>query len=121
MSTEGFTLIEVLVAFAIMALSLVALFQAIGQSSRNIAVASKVEEAVLLGRSKLTEISMMGTLLDHRKRGTFPGGYRWELVIASEVDQDLGSWLHLDVTWGGPDQAAHRRRLTTFVVVRQSQ
>jgi len=50
---KGFTLVEVLIAFAILAVVMVSLYEASGTSLRSFAAAANVERAVLIAQSKL--------------------------------------------------------------------
>lgn len=76
---RGFTLIEALIAFAILALTLVALYGAMGTGLRGMALSSRLDEAVLVAESRLAELGELKTLsgpIDGAVEGT---GYRWRV------------------------------------------
>ena len=50
---KGFTLVEVLIAFAILAVVMVSLYEASGTGLRSFEAAANVERAVLIAQSKL--------------------------------------------------------------------
>ena len=77
---SGFSLLEVLVAFAIMAISLVVLYRTSGGSVRAVADAELYERAVRTSRSVLAlqaGVPESGVLLDGVQ-----GGLRWQLRSA---------------------------------------
>ncbi len=119
-NSDGFTLIEVLISLAIMAIVLVAVFKLHAQSlSMNVATRFHTTAALLL-QTKLTEIT--STPLDElaSDSGDFAQaftGYRWQSVI-EDIDTDtLGpvsaQLKRITITiMFGPDQ--YRYDLTTY-------
>ena len=87
MSNErGFTLIETLVAFTILALSLTALYAAFGTSLRGLERAGNAEEASLLAESKLEELRVARAVPDQSQTGAFDTKpYRWRLTTKAEA------------------------------------
>lgn len=82
---RGFTLIETLVAFAILALSLTALYAAFGTSLRGLERAGNAEEAALLAESKLEEVRVARAAPEQSQSGDFDTKpYRWILTTKSE-------------------------------------
>ena len=78
---DGFSLLEVLVAFAIMALALGALYQALGGSLRGVGAAGASTRAVLLAQSVLDLYDLVppeGLAED----GVTADGLAWELRSA---------------------------------------
>ena len=55
-SRGGFTLLEVLIAFAILAVAMTALMQAFSQGLRGLEVAEDYATAIMLARSKMAEV-----------------------------------------------------------------
>ncbi|HYZ31471.1 MAG TPA: prepilin-type N-terminal cleavage/methylation domain-containing protein [Crenalkalicoccus sp.] len=76
----GFTLIEALVAFAIAAMGLVALFQGSLVGLRASQVAGRYEEALTRARSRLAALET-APLTAGDRRGDDGGGYRWRVRI----------------------------------------
>lgn len=85
-STPGFTLLEVLVAFAILAISLGAVYQAFGIGARNARASEAYTVAVLLAESELAAAGVETPLFPGAEEGTF-GRYNWRRTVipASET------------------------------------
>ena len=106
----GFTLIEVLVAFAILVLALTALLRVFSTGLDSIGVAERYASATMLARSVLDEIGAEIPLVADELSGDAGDGFTWNVqiarsaVIAPNVDTD--SWLvpydvAVTVTWEG--------------------
>jgi len=80
-SQDGFTLLEVLVAVMIMALSLGALLQQFAQASRAGAASSDSTRAAMYAREKLEELKTMQDFGEFSAGGTFDDGYEWETRV----------------------------------------
>lgn len=86
MNARGFTIVEALVAFAILALSLVALYGALGTSLGGLARATRHDEAVMALTAKLTEITAMRAL-PPALEGTIEGTpFRWRIERLAEAE-----------------------------------
>jgi len=77
---RGFTLIEVVVAFAILALSLGALYESFGGSLRRSSTAGKRELAALRAESLLAEFRGSGGLLPQPRAGRDASGHEWRIT-----------------------------------------
>ena len=75
----GFTLLEVVVATAIAALALVALFQTGSAGLFTAGEAARVAEAVDRAQSHLAAIADVGTIAPGETEGDDGGGYHWRL------------------------------------------
>lgn len=106
---HGFTLIEILVAltmFAVVGGTLLQLFEGgLRASSR----AADYTHAVLLARSKLTELLAYNDLRPGVIEGEFEGGYRWQAVLNEFPEEEPSQAtrlkpldLRLTVAWGEP-------------------
>jgi len=78
-------LLEVLVAFAILAVSLGAVYQAFGVGARNARAAEFYTVAALLADSRLAAAGIETPLISGATEGAF-GRYRWRQVIAPAID-----------------------------------
>ena len=124
MKQKGFTLIEVMVAFTIMALALAALLQAFSSGLRNIGVAESYAVAAMEARSKLAEAGQVIDLEPGETGGDLDSGGTWRAVIAPhETDtsgfEEIGAQLKaftvdVTVTWDdGRDLTLRSLRLAT--------
>ena len=127
---RGFTLIEIMVAFGVLALGLTLLLGTLSGASRQLRQAGDAGQAALHAQSLLVERSD-ALLRPGRLAGTFENGrYRWQLEVApwrdpqpqatqAPEDPFAARLLHvrLDVAWGeGTPQ--QRLQLTSLRLVR---
>lgn len=124
----GFTLLEVLLAFVIFALSFTVVLDILGGSMRNSIKAREFTEAALLGQSLMDLVGNEIPIGEGSLGGEAPGGYRWELVITPYTPRYDGDrslelaaisgtvlyWVDLDVAWG----ESPRDRQVHFATVR---
>ena len=81
---KGFTLMEVMVAMAILAIALVSIFQLQSQSISMATDSRFLTTAALLAQSKMVEIETQSTLSNKTESGDFGPDYpqyAWQLVI----------------------------------------
>lgn len=84
---RGYTLIEVVVAFGLLAAALAMLLGAQTQASRQVADADKAGRAAIYARSLLDEAGVGEALSVGRRDGQFEDGrYRWEWEVQPYVD-----------------------------------
>ncbi|MEO8364753.1 MAG: prepilin-type N-terminal cleavage/methylation domain-containing protein [Pseudoxanthomonas sp.] len=84
---RGFTLIEVVVAFALLALALTFLLASLSGAARQVRIAGDSSRATLYAQSLLAQVGVGETLQPGRRQGNFNAGrYRWVLDIAPYVD-----------------------------------
>ena len=86
-SRGGFTLLEVLVAFVILSVSLVALMRGFSSGLNAVGAAGDYQIATMLARSKIDEIGPVIELTEGHHAGTFENGYEWQAEITA---YDLG-------------------------------
>lgn len=102
----GFTLIEVLVAFAVLAIVLVPLLQVFGGGLGSTQTARAYTQAALLARSKLDEMGVEAPLVEGEETGTFDApGFRWR----SEVTRDTSEVIAPEPPAGSRDSRRSRR------------
>jgi general secretion pathway protein I len=87
-SSRGFTLLEVIVAFSIAALSLSALLAIFSTGLRNAHVSREYSVAVELAESRLARIGAADPLEPGEWEGRFDQKYRWRTAIAAYTDYD---------------------------------
>lgn len=110
----GFTLVETLVAFVILSLSLMALFTAVSQAARGDWRARMEAKALRIGRSRIDEAGLTLPLRAGVEEGR-ESGFRWRLSIAPYGEaRPRAYWIRVTVR---PDSAdSPRVRLTTLAL-----
>ncbi len=104
---DGFSLLEVIVALAIMAMGFTAVLNLFSSSIRSVGMSDQYLKAVTLASSKLSELELRDFQTD-TLAGTFEDerGYRWEMNV-NPYDSPLNdpesriqlSEVHLNVYW----------------------
>lgn len=82
----GFSLLEILVAFVIMAMALGVIMRVFSGSLNNVEAARRHAQAVLIAESKLAALGVETPLVDGEASGEMPGNYRWRSRIQREAD-----------------------------------
>ena len=128
---RGFSLLEILVAFSILALSLGVLMQIFSGSLRNADVTHDQAQAVALAQSLLASAGVEATLIAGDSAGVLDDKFRWLLRVNPFVQEPrpgetepVRSPLLLDlwevtvrVAWGGDSRLPERAlTLTTLRV-----
>ena len=95
---NGFTLIEVLLAMALLAIGLVAVYQSQSQSISMSTDSRFMTTAALLAQSKMVEVEAGSTLVNHSEDGDFGSDYSqytWHLEVG---DTQLPQFKKIEVT-----------------------
>ena len=79
--SQGFSLIEILVAFMILAMSLTVIFRIFSGGTRNVALSEDYAQAVLVAQSKLSTIGVSEPLERGVTAGEWGPGFRWEREV----------------------------------------
>jgi general secretion pathway protein I len=79
--SHGFTLVEVLVSLAILALGFTALFEGLGDGGLAASVADRQRVATEAAQSLLDELGQTRPLVDGESEGDFAAGEHWRLSI----------------------------------------
>ena len=126
---RGYSLLEIVVAFGVLAVALSLLLGALSGGTRQVRWAADSGRAALHAQSLLDEVGVGEVLAPGRRDGEFAGGrYRWVLDVAPYVDADRPPappgdpfaprllQLRLQVSWGegGPRE---RLELNTLRLV----
>ena len=94
---RGFSLIEVLVAFMILAMSLTVIYRIFSGGLRNVAVSEDYARAVLVAESQLSAIGITEPLERGVSSGEWGERFRWERVVENyqpwEQDKQLTTKL----------------------------
>lgn len=123
---RGMSLLELLVAFSILALSLGVLYKAIGGSARNVMDAERYQRAVLLGESLLS--ARDAVTADGWSEEGQSAGYAWS-VRSSPLETEAGRRnpgapaLHqvdIRIDWSGESDMARSLHLSTLRPQRKS-
>jgi len=81
MRRRGFTLIEVVVALAILGVGLIVIIELFSGGLRLGKVAEEYTKAVGYGRMKMEEIALSRGLAEGEEEGQFDNDYRWRVEI----------------------------------------
>lgn len=116
---SGFSLLEMAVAIAILALALGALYQAVSGATRNIRTGEKYAYGVELARSLLADNALISTQ-GASARGKTGGGFSWA-VLSSPVNfpkstMPKGVLHNLEVTVSWSDGVKRRQVVLHSVV-----
>ena len=116
---RGFSLLEMVVAMAILAFSLAALYQAVSGATRNVRSGEKYAYGVELARSVLADNALISTD-GVSKRGETEGGFNWQ-VLSSPVSLpktgiSRGALHQLEVTVSWQDGQKQRQVVLHSVV-----
>lgn len=101
--SQGFTLIEVLVAFSILSLTLAALFSLLSTSTRNTRIAGEYGDAMVHAESMMAQLGVTGPLRTGTTRGHFDDDFMWTLQVTKRprrerLERREINWDLLDVT-----------------------
>ncbi len=110
MNRRGFTLVEVLVALAVLTIALSGMMQIFSTGMRAAASAEARTIAVLLARSQLAAIGVETPLAAGDSEGEWDERFRWTASVSPYQDPGLGEAtaagvphrVRVTVSWGGP-------------------
>jgi len=113
---SGFTLVEVLVATAVLAIGLLAVLAAFSMATRVSSIASKDTTTALLAERKLADIQIQEPtqLAAGVTRGTFAPAhpdYSWEITVYRPDDFNV---IRIDLTVYDPQSSATRFTTALF-------
>ena len=126
-SDSGFTLIEVLVSFAILVAAVSLLQGGFGGGWRSIRAADQETEALEIAKAKLAALGVETALTSGVAEGDAGGGFSWRSVIephgAAASDEagkvPRGYWTTMQVRWNdGRARDGRQISLTTLKILR---
>ena len=85
----GFSLLEVLVAFSVLALSLGVLLEIFSTALRGVGLSEQYSEAAFLAESRLASVGVDIPLESGALESGEEQGYRWEVNVAPYTGEDL--------------------------------
>jgi general secretion pathway protein I len=94
-STTGFTLIEVVVAMAILSVGITVIIELFSGSLRLVRASGEYTKAVHYGRIKIEEMTVKPTINEGIEEGEFEGTYRWQVdvkrvnLLPSRIETDF--------------------------------
>jgi general secretion pathway protein I len=90
---RGFSLIEILVAFVILAMSLSVIFRIFSGGLRNVALSEDYARAVLVAESQLAAVGVSEPLVRGVTTGEWDQRFRWQRVIEQYLPWEQGKEL----------------------------
>ena len=115
---RGFTLLEVLIAFVILAVSMTVILQVFSSGMRGARLADAYVTATLLAKSVLAETGVETPLVEGEDGGDFDNGFKWRRVVTLYEDEAMPETLGLpvaayrvtvEVSWDDGARSASRR------------
>lgn len=116
---QGFSLLEVIAAIAVLAIAFAALMQVAGSSLSLTARANERTQAALRARTLLDSAFVMDPVQEGETEGRFDDTYRWRMNVSRyqlpdvrPADDGVSSPIYrldLDVIWGRDDAERHAR------------
>ena len=121
---HGFTLLEAMVALAILAVGLAEFYRTFGAGLQAEAAVQREREAVGAADRLMAELGRLRPVRDGVTAGELPGGQRWTLRLEpiGNVDQDNPSRLasgHLATLTVGPAGRGSAWQVRTIVIARE--
>lgn len=114
-SQSGFSLLEILMAFAILSLSLGVLLRIFGGGGQIASTADEYSRAIIVAESLMATLGIESPLKPGETSGQIGDSYRWilrvELYPVDEADMSSANfgykpyWVNLTVEWGEIDDA----------------
>ena len=134
-AAAGFTLLEVLLAFVVFAISFAVVLQILSGSMRNTVRAREYTESALIAQSVMDQVGLDIPLEEGTRANGDSGDYRWTVDVALfagnetsaravELSDETGITLlevFLDVSWGEGDRERHSEFSTVRAVLADHQ
>lgn len=117
-SYKGFTLVEILATFVLIAIIVPVAMKGISLSTRMGSQAKRQIEAGTLAETKLTDFLLSGDWINGDQSGEFTddkADYRWSLELEDWEKEESMQQLDLNVEWTDASGKTHSVVLTTLV------
>ena len=107
---SGFTLLETLVALAVLAIALGVIYQIFGTSLRNMQYAKEYSTAQMLAESKLSELGKGIPVQEGAFEGKFDNQYGWQMDVTQlpftqDESEELKKYkIDFKVIWGSGER-----------------
>lgn len=132
LNQQGFTLLEVVSALAILALGLAMAMQAAGGAMNQSRIAAEQTHAALLAQTAMDGLGAVEPLEEGDYRGEFDHGYRWHATVRpyqlpggdelAELGQSVELFqVDLEVEWQRGDRPMRSRFSTLRAMYRRTQ
>jgi prepilin-type N-terminal cleavage/methylation domain-containing protein len=115
---KGFTLVEILATFVLIAIILPAVMEGISLSMKLGAKSKRQIEAAALAETKLAEFVLSGDYDSGNQSGEFDddeSGYKWSLEVEDWKEEDSMQQLLMTVDWTDSAGTDHSVSLSTLV------
>lgn len=92
-AARGFTLLEIMIALAILGIALTVILQQFSTGLKTVRVTRDYTNALIHARENLEEFCLAKKLSEKEESGEFEDGYKWRVVIApyEEEEKNEGS------------------------------
>jgi len=81
-SEKGFTLLEIMVAVAILGIALTVILQQFSAGLKTVMISREYTNALIHAREKLEEFCLEKEVSEKEESGDFEDGYKWRVVIS---------------------------------------
>ena len=88
MNKKAFTLLEIMVAIAILGIALTIILQQFSTGLKTVTVTRDYTKALIHAREKLEEFCLAKKLSETEESGEFEDGYKWRVVIAPYEEEN---------------------------------
>ncbi len=120
---DGFTLIEILVAMSVLAISLVVIFQVFSGGLKSSTLSERYTRAIFYAREKMEEILLSDELTEAVTEGEFEDSFKWraEVALVEPVKEDEPKLpfdifnIKVEVWWKDMDRGKHFEITTTKI------
>ena len=126
-SNDGFTLIEILVAISILAISLVVILQLFSGGLKSSRLSHQYTKVIFHAREKMGEILLSKDLSEGETEGEFANSFRWRCLVerieSGEEDEEKLPFnmfnIRVDIIWDVGDREKHFQVSTMKMIAKK--